>query len=1379
LFGIAEPGAEIKNLGLTDLSISGRNYIGGLIGFNYSLVSNCYSASDVIGHLDVGGLIGNNDGTVSNSYSTGSVRGDKNTGGLIASNLGTVTNSYSTGNVTRKTSSHHTSFGGFCGNSAGKIENSYATGSVFVEDGDALTNNGFAGTIKNTAIFNNNFWDSESSNQTGAIGAESKTTLEMKQFKTFDDAGWNIKEITNSSYTGSPYPGLVTSGTNIWQINASYKITYNANDAQTGTVPDQQIKFYGQDLVLASNTGSLAKAGYFFAGWNTQPDASGTDYDSGGVCTSNKNLGLYAKWTKENPVVTTLEVTNISKTSATGNGNIISLGKQKPTAHGICWSKSSNPTTSDSCTDSGSVSSTGAFTASIAGLNQGTDYHVRAFAANLYGTSYGQDIIFTTLKNPPLPKYTIKFVIDPAKGTHSGGGSLTQTIEEGSGAAAPAVSSISGYIFNGWDISFSNVHSDLIVNAQFDDPLPEADLCAGLSVDSARPKINDFVTFTITVSNNGPDPAMEVSVAQCLSPGLSYVSHKGSGTYFPLSGQWSIKELASGEHAKLHIVSKVESAEKIINTAAVSSVSPMDPKTSNNTASVELNGLQSGADMGIFAAVSPSAAGRDETIVIALTVFNQGPKLASDVNVFAELDKGFENVCYKTKSMTEFETWTGVANLGLFSPGVTKTVWIKATTGNIPEKEKLAVSASVSAAETDGNMGNNTASVYINSNPLNKTGDLSLAMGAVQSGFEKGSSAELILVLANNGPDTAEKICVKNLLPSGLDYAGHSGDGSYNPATGIWKIETLENAMSAALRINIVVNTELAFIHSAYISELSIKDPVKSNNCASAVINSGLLAIDPALDTSIKGLNGADISKLKTGDRISFNVTLTRIGTNTEAGLQVQIAVLPGMIVKGFNSSSGCYDFLTSIWHVNNASACSETRTPMAQYNGSETSELHTLELELEIEDETRITDAVLKAAIVKTLDGSGNDPDITNNTSSVILNPTTPFNTDLAVQIHSGTKNIKSEENIIYTVLVRNNGPDPASAVQIGIDLDPAFAYKTFYCDMGLFSADKGIWTIGSLAPGESCTMLIEAVCSDFEGNTRTSAWVARISEKDINEDNSSDSADIKAGTLYTVKFVPGENGNLKGLPVQSVTSLCICSEVAAVPDEGYVFTGWTGDYTGTENPLALTNVSKDMTINAVFESAVTADFDKDGIADVIEKGPSGTTEEFDGNSDGISDWKQAQTVSLHTGSSGGYATVSTGAGRFSNIEVISPVQEDLVPSGYLMSHGIFNLNLENIGENCSAEIYFNLHGETKAPEKVFVYNPNGSELWKDLSFNPVSDSVFSVSFQDGEEDMDSLVNGKIILRLAPAWKDNNSDSGSSGDSLGCFINSLVKDFF
>ncbi len=69
------------------------------------------------------------------------------------------------------------------------------------------------------------------------------------------------------------------------------------------------------------------------------------------------------------------------------------------TVRGVCWSTSANPTTTDNKTVDGS--GTGVFTSSITGLFPGTIYHVRAYATNRVGTSYGQDLSYKT-KAPRL-----------------------------------------------------------------------------------------------------------------------------------------------------------------------------------------------------------------------------------------------------------------------------------------------------------------------------------------------------------------------------------------------------------------------------------------------------------------------------------------------------------------------------------------------------------------------------------------------------------------------------------------------------------------------------------------------------------------------------------------------------------------------------------------------------------------------------------------------------------------------------------------------------------------------------------------------------------------------------------------------------------------
>jgi len=69
-----------------------------------------------------------------------------------------------------------------------------------------------------------------------------------------------------------------------------------------------------------------------------------------------------------------------------------------------------------------------------------------------------------------------------------------------------------------------------------------------------------------------------------------------------------------------------------------------------------------------------------------------------------------------------------------------------------------------------------------------------------------------------------------------------------------------------------------------------------------------------------------------------------------------------------------------------------------------------------------------------------------------------------------------------------------------------------------------------------------------------------------------------------HTVTFTEGANGMVTGDKTQTVIEGGDCTAVTAVPDVGYQFAEWTGDYTGTENPLTITNVTSDMTITANF---------------------------------------------------------------------------------------------------------------------------------------------------------------------------------------------------
>jgi len=103
------------------------------------------------------------------------------------------------------------------------------------------------------------------------------------------------------------------------------------------------------------------------------------------------------------PTVTTQAATDITQTTATGNGDLTDLGVPDATERGICWGTTTDPDTSVSHSHlaaTGTVA-TGAFTVAITGLTAGETYHVRAYAVNADTTVYGADSTFTTTAATP------------------------------------------------------------------------------------------------------------------------------------------------------------------------------------------------------------------------------------------------------------------------------------------------------------------------------------------------------------------------------------------------------------------------------------------------------------------------------------------------------------------------------------------------------------------------------------------------------------------------------------------------------------------------------------------------------------------------------------------------------------------------------------------------------------------------------------------------------------------------------------------------------------------------------------------------------------------------------------------------------------------
>ena len=128
-FGCIGAGANLNNITLIDNNISGKKYVGGLVGINYhGTISDCYTSGIINGEERVGGFVGTDDqGTISGCYATGIVNGAYEVGGFVGRiEDGMISDCFASGNF-----SGIGRIGGLVGYlEEGKISNCYATGNV-------------------------------------------------------------------------------------------------------------------------------------------------------------------------------------------------------------------------------------------------------------------------------------------------------------------------------------------------------------------------------------------------------------------------------------------------------------------------------------------------------------------------------------------------------------------------------------------------------------------------------------------------------------------------------------------------------------------------------------------------------------------------------------------------------------------------------------------------------------------------------------------------------------------------------------------------------------------------------------------------------------------------------------------------------------------------------------------------------------------------------------------------------------------------------------------------------------------------------------------------------------------------------------------------
>jgi len=370
----------------------------GTLNISNSFITNCLAD-------EFGGGIDNYEGilTVTNCTISGNISFDE--GGGIRDEDGTVT-------IIRSTLSGNDSFYG------GGIANYSTTGSTInvirstiynnyaVFYGGGIAADGGTMTLTNSTVSGNDATDGG-----GGIADDDAVNMTITQctiaFNTSFFGGGGIDLASTDANINNTILANNTggSGNNFYSFGGSLNSQgYNLEDATeagfTGTGDQQNAN---PNLAAIARNGGPTKTHALRSGSDAIDAIPGPGYngaptiDQRGVTRpQGANVDVGAFELKQLPRLTTQAVTDISITSATGNGTITRLGVPNPTAHGMVWNTTGTPTLADNSTNEGAATAIGPFTSNMSGLTPYNTYYVRAYATNASGTAYGNEVTFTT-----------------------------------------------------------------------------------------------------------------------------------------------------------------------------------------------------------------------------------------------------------------------------------------------------------------------------------------------------------------------------------------------------------------------------------------------------------------------------------------------------------------------------------------------------------------------------------------------------------------------------------------------------------------------------------------------------------------------------------------------------------------------------------------------------------------------------------------------------------------------------------------------------------------------------------------------------------------------------------------------------------------------
>ncbi len=456
-----------------------------------------------------------------------------------------------------------------------------------------------------------------------------------------------------------------------------------------------------------------------------------------------------------------------------------------------------------------------------------------------------------------------------------------------------------------------------------------ADLELDLQASTLTPEVGEVITFTVTITNTGPDATSGVTASFLLPSGYTYGGIVSGSGYNPTTGVWTIGSIGDDGSVTLVFTATVNATGSYPVYAEVGASNVGDPDSTPNdhstteddddTVNVGPSGI---TDLAVVKTVTDLTPAVGDVITFTVVVTNHGPSAATGVVVNDLLLGGYTYQGH-TASAGTYTQGTGVWSVGNLAADASATLQIRV---QVNASGPYANTATVAGNEDDPTPGNDSDTETPVPTPVT---DLAVAKSVNDSTPAVGDVITFTVVVTNHGPSAATGVVVNDLLLGGYTYQGHTASaGTYTQGTGVWSVGGLAADASATLRIRVQVNASGPYANTATVAG-NEDDPTPGNDS-----DTETPVPTPVADLAVaKSVND---STPVVGDVITFTVVVTNHGPSAATGVIVNDLLPSGYTYQGHTASAGTYTQGTGVWSVGGLAAdASATLRIRVQVNAS------------------------------------------------------------------------------------------------------------------------------------------------------------------------------------------------------------------------------------------------------------------------------------------------------------------------------------------------------------------------------------------------------------------------------------------------------------